>query len=390
MSPKVPNARVVDILSIPEFPFLVRMLDGPDNPAGLPNWYPLHLQLDETLGHLHQPSRPELQRLLDFAYRSGSLLGTAMDDTPMGRAYADDFLRFVGSQLPPSARCLEIGAGRGYLTRRLIDAGWNVTALEPGRSNEPHWHHHGVQVISDSFPSPAVTGTFDAILAYAVLEHIADLADFLSAASRQLSTNGRLIVAIPDCCECIAAGDPSILLHEHFHYFTAGSLARSLSANGFTPLGIERAGHGGVLYCSAALAPTSGASAPDASELSEMRNFGTRVTEQRKRVSELLRSAAENGRRIGIYCPNRAIGLLPHHASNIRFFDDDPDQHGKRFPGFPVPIENRSELVDRPVDELWIMSRTFGAKIRDRLRQEPRLRSTEIRLVEDLISRRAA
>src|SRR5690606_12841419 len=150
-------------LEIEAMPFVVRLLDGPDNPAGIPNTYPFRLALDAARGHLYQPDDPALAAMLDAAYRTGSLLGTAMDDTASGDAYANDFLRFIRANAPRSDKCLEIGAGRGFLTRRLIDAGLVVDALEPGVANAPHWRRHGVNVIADSFPSAKLSGEYGLI-----------------------------------------------------------------------------------------------------------------------------------------------------------------------------------------------------------------------------------
>lgn len=372
-------------LEIEAMPFVVRLLDGPDNPAGIPNTYPFRLALDAARGHLYQPDDPALAAMLDAAYRTGSLLGTAMDDTASGDAYANDFLRFIRANAPRSDKCLEIGAGRGFLTRRLIDAGLVVDALEPGVANAPHWRRHGVNVIADSFPSAKLSGEYGLIVAYAVLEHIAHLGPFFAACRRQLSPDGQLILAVPDCGPCLEAGDPSILLHEHYHYFTEGSLTRCLERAGFRAVKLERAGYGGVLYCAAQAKSDVGAGTPDAEEIEMLRAFGPLVLRQRARIAEKLAAARAAGTAIGIYCPNRAISLLPPGASGLRFFDDDPDLYRKYYPTFPAAIENRADLAARPVEELWILSRSFGARIRDRLRQEPRLKQLEIKLAEHIL-----
>lgn len=373
------------VLDLEAMPFLVCMLDGPRNPAGIPDTYPFRLTLDEATGHLRQPADAGLAAMLEAAYRSGSLLGTAMDDTESGRAYAADFLRFIRAQAPRAASCLEIGAGRGFLTRKLIDSGLQVDALEPGQANAPHWQRHGVKVIADAFPSAKLKGRYGLIVAYAVLEHIPDLDPFLAACRAQLTPEGQLILAVPDCGPCLEAGDPSILLHEHYHYFTGASLARCLEQAGFRPSRIERAGHGGVLYCAAAAHPAVTAVEPEKEELAQLRSFGARVLQQRASIAARLSTAKAAGKAIGIYCPNRAISLLPAGAGGLRFFDDDADLHRRHYPTFPAAIENRADLAAKPVDELWILSRSFGSRIRDRLRQEPSLKQLEIKLAEHIL-----
>jgi SAM-dependent methyltransferase len=378
-----PQAQAV--LELEQLPFFVRMLDGPDNPQGIPNTYPFALALDEATGDLYQTGSPGLARMLDEAYRIGSLLGTAMDDTAAGDAYANDFLRFIRANAPRSQQCLEIGAGRGFLTRRMIDAGLAVDALEPGQANAAHWQRHGVKVIQDFFPSAKLPGMYELMVAYGVLEHIDDLAPFFDACRKQLTPDGQLIVAVPDCGPCLDAGDPSILVHEHYHYFSEQSLARRVELAGFRAVKVERSGYGGALYCAAQPKTDTAATAPAAEELAQLRQFGTLVLKQRARIAARLAEAKAAGKTIGIYCPNRAISLLPPGASGLRFFDDDADLHGKHYVTFPAKIENRADLAAKPVDELWILSRSFGARIRDRLRQEPSLKRLDIKLAEHIL-----
>ena len=385
MAQPMPEPNAAPILDLEALPFCVRMLDSPDNPAGVPNTFPFRLQLDAATGHLYQPDDPALAKLLDEAYRTGSLLGTAMDDTASGNAYANDFLRFIRANAPNSARCLEIGAGRDFLTRRLIDAGLVVDALEPGKDNAPHWQRHDVKVTADSFPSAKLTGQYDLIVAYAVLEHIAELAPFFDAVRKQLTPEGRLIIAVPDCGPCLGAGDPSILLHEHYHYFTEQSLSRCLEMSGFRAAKVERAGYGGVLYCCAQAKDDITVSAPGGDEIGLLRGFGAAVLRQRVRIAEKLAVAQAAGIEIGIYCPNRAVALLTPGTAGVRFFDDDPDLYRKHYPTFASAIENRDDLVGKPVQELWILSRSFGARIRDRLRQEAGLKQIDIKLAEHIL-----
>jgi SAM-dependent methyltransferase len=390
MTKPLPEPNAAPILDLEALPFCVRMLDGPDNPAGVPNTFPFRLQLDAATGHLYQPDDPALAKLLDEAYRTGSLLGTAMDDTTSGNAYANDFLRFIRANAPNSARCLEIGAGRGFLTRRLIDAGLAVDALEPGKANAPHWQRHDVKVTADAFPSTKLSGQYDLIVAYAVLEHIAELAPFFDAVRKQLTAEGRLIIAVPDCGPCLEAGDPSILLHEHYHYFTEQSLTRCLELSGFRAAKVERAGYGGVLYCCAQARDDLTISTLTGAELDLLRGFGAAVLRQRVRIAEKLAVARAAGIEIGIYCPNRAVALLTPGTDGVRFFDDDPDLYHKHYPTFVAAIENRGDLVAKPVQELWILSRSFGARIRDRLRQEAGLKQIDIKLAEHILDGAAA
>lgn len=366
-------------------PLTVGCTDAPHNPAGLPDTFPFTLALDRRLGLLVQTPEPGLETLLDRAYAAGSLLGTAMDDTPLGRGYAEDFLRFV-AQFGEirGRRALEIGAGRGYFLRLMADAGADAIGIEPGMQNAPHWQRFGVRVVADSFPSPKLADKFDLIVGYAVIEHVSDMESFLAAVRRQLRPDGCAIFSVPNSTEHIASGDPSMLLHEHFSYFTEMSLRRTLEANGMAVVGLARAGFGGALYVAAKHGEAAIDDAPAASELAHARAFGEKIGRLQASVRRRLDDIRVAGKRLGIYCPARALALL-ESADAIRFFDDDSELHGRFYPPFGCPVEARGALLDDPVDELWIMSRTFGPKLRKQLSGEPALRGCRIRLPDDLV-----
>lgn len=371
-------------------PFAVGCTMTPHNPAGLPDVYPFLLALDAQRGLLVQEPAPGLAGLLDRAYATGSLLGTAMDGTALGSRYADDFLRFIATIRPlAGTRVLEIGAGRGYLLHLLLQNGADAVGIEPGTQNAPHWKRLGVSVIPESFPSPAIEGVFDLVLGYAVLEHVADLDGFLRAVRRHLRDDGTAIFSVPSSAEYIGSGDPSMLLHEHFSYFTEASLRRALAASGFAVRGLRRAGYGGALYVAAVPAARIVADVPEAGELAEARAYGARVETLRNTARTMLRALAAAGKRVGIYCPARALALLDPSAS-LRFFDDDPELQGRFYPPFACAVESRQALIADPVDELWIMSRTFGPKLQAQLAAEPALRTCRMRLPDDLAASRAS
>lgn len=365
-------------------PFTVGCATAPHNGDGLPDMFPFALALDARLGLIVQQPDPRLPGLLDRAYAAGSLLGTAMDDTPLGKRYADDFLRFIATVRPLAGRrALEIGAGRGYLLHLLSREGADPVGLEPGVQNAPHWQRFGVTVIPGSFPAAVSDIAFDMIVGYAVLEHIADLGGFLGAVRQHLRQDGVAIFSVPSCAEYVETGDPSMLLHEHFSYFTEGSLRRVLEDNGFSIVALRSAGFGGALYVAAVPAERGAIDAPEPGELADARAYGIRVEALRKSVGTMLQAFRPTGKSVGIYCPARALVLLDP-STQMRFFDDDPELHGRFYPPFACSVESRQALIARPVDELWIMSRTFGKKLRDQLGAEAALRSCRIRLPDDL------
>src|SRR5437773_6057752 len=101
---------------------------------------------------------------------------------------AIDLLAFVRANLrPPPARLLEIGAGDGELARVLVDAGYEVVAIDPepaGADVRP--------VALHELDEPS--GSFGAALAVTSLHHVEPLEDSLRRLAELLEPGGLLVV----------------------------------------------------------------------------------------------------------------------------------------------------------------------------------------------------
>lgn len=350
---------------IPNLPFFIGPVLKRSNPESLPDTLDFEFSFDPEVCALRQTSTLMLEQVLRRAYEVGTSFGTPLADDSYGKPYADDFLSFLQDYTKPPGRTCEIGAGVGYLSRRLIDEGWEVTSLEPGRGYAQHWNRYGVQIIQDFFPTPRASGPFDLIIAYGVLEHVANPVQFLLDIRNHLSSEGVAVFSVPDCTEEIIAGDPSILLHEHFTYFNAETLAGILWRAGFEAE-VRPSRHGRCLYAVARIKEVRTDPLPR-NDLMLLADYPVRaerfIVTARTRLTEL----AEDGT-VGLYCPGRALAVLDATIS-MRFFDDDPAQQGKFLPPFSQRIEGRDALLVSPVGTVVVMSRTFGERIRTALRK---------------------
>ncbi len=379
-----------DLLAVQQLglmPFHVGVFDRPHNPAGIPNVHPFTFGIRKKDGLLVQVGDERTSRYLKCAYAMGHLLGTAMDDTELGRRYAEDFHDFIRARVPSllGLRVLEIGCGRGYLLRLMAEAGADVLGIEPGVGLREHWRRNAVDVVGDVFPSSQVEGHFDLIVAYGVLEHIEQPDDFVAAVGAQLAPGGQAILSVPNCDTFLKHGDPAMFVHEHFSYFGLESLRAFLDTNDLEVLSLREAGFGGAIYC--AWQPRL-----DMTKLDSLVRCATEATATdrfsawRDFISTEVWRSSDEGRSLGIFCPGRALSVLPVAAA-CRFFDDDREVHGCYYPPFIAPVESRSNLIERPVDELWIYSRTFGPRLAAALREVPSLQKTEILTVDDLTQR---
>ncbi|HEX9698525.1 MAG TPA: class I SAM-dependent methyltransferase [Acidobacteriota bacterium] len=403
-----------------ELPFHVGPLPRPDV-AGFPERLPFRVGFDDALELFTQVYDPRTMDTLREVYARGSQLGIPMGDQGLGKAYAEDFQgvirQWLGDDLS-GIRLLEVGCGTGHLLGALAAAGARVSGVEPDPRCAAALAERGIPVATCALEDFEPRDTFDCIVHYCVLEHAPDPLDFLARQRALLSDGGRIVCAVPDCGEALRAGDVSIFVHQHWSYFTAASFRRLAVAAGLRMVAARRAKVGGLLYASMVAAgdPTSvlaGGSRPAAmaddaqtdseqadpgehpKALVEPGDAGVRPEELVERGQRALarfgayvRAKAAEASRLGIYCPTRAINYVPPGdpvLSAPRLFDDAPALLGKFVPPFVCPIESGAGLERDGVDEVLIMSRSFGAAIERAIRARPLDPMPRIRHIDDVL-----
>lgn len=358
-----------------ELPFVFRHCAVPSNAEyGVPDRLSFSLEVDPETGRICQAFSRVTADVMDKAYQHGSVLSGAMDDHGIGRSYAQDFLAYITTVLPSLAgmRILEIGCGTGYLLSLLRDQGGEVVGIEPGPQGESAHDRFGVPVVRDFFPSSQLPENYDLVIAYGVLEHLPNPAVLLRHIQKQLAPQGTVILAVPNCEPYVKSGDISCLFPEHWSYFTGPTLRATLQRNGFAAEVIP-AGFGGSLYCAARLAVGGEPFSPSGDSSQELETYRTSAERVLRHLGDLLGNARQNGQEVGIYAAGRLLNALtllhmPRAAMpGIRFFDDNDLLHGKYFPGWPIPIENRADYARRPPNLTLVASRSFGSEIIGRL-----------------------
>lgn len=359
--------------NVGQLPFIWKPLSTPANHPGLPDGLPFSLMVDSSTGRLCQAADAAVSDALHKAYSAGSEITGMMDEAGIGRRYAEDFLAFLdqqrGSPSYSSVRVLEIGCGNGYLLHRLKLSGAEVLGIEPGEHGASGATRFGVDIVCDYFPAPGVSGPFDLIILYCVLEHIENPVDLIAQLLPYLAPQGRVALAVPDCTPYIRQGDVSMLFHEHWSYFEQSTLRASLQQGGLGEATIQNAGFGGLLYAYSGKGAVSARQTrfTEQSHLDERGlNYFRLAKRALDRLRELLVEAENNKASLGIYVPSRAVNALSMISlghTRIRFFDDNPALHGTYFPGIDIEVEPRSALLSEPTDMLLIFSHTFGEKL---------------------------
>jgi SAM-dependent methyltransferase len=93
----------------------------------------------------------------------------------------------------PGERILDLGCGDGALTRRIVEAGAEVTGLEPDPDMAAAARARGLRVVEADAHEPFGEGAFDAVFSNAALHWMRDPPLVLRNVRRALRPGGRLV-----------------------------------------------------------------------------------------------------------------------------------------------------------------------------------------------------
>ena len=146
----------------------------------------------------------------------------------------------IANGLEPG-RVLDIGCGRGLLLRQLRNRGWEVVGTELSQDSA-HYARSILQIdvkTSHLGDLHLPADSFDTVILWHVLEHIADPADLLQEVVRILRPGGTLLVAVPNFGSLEARWGRAHWFHldvpRHLNHFTPQTLRAMLEASGLYP-----------------------------------------------------------------------------------------------------------------------------------------------------------
>lgn len=314
---------------------------------------------------------------LDIIYKENFNVGYLQEGHALANLYGDDFLNFliegVQKYNPKAKKISEIGAGGCFILNQLKDQDFTVQAIDPSPISVESGKKLGIQVIEEFYPCHKNNILSDLIFHYDVLEHVENPVTFLNHNHDDLEQGGIVVIAVPDCTKYIEYGDISMILHEHINYFDEDSLKNIVNASKLNFLTIQKSNYGKVLYCIARKEKYSN-QVTLTSKYNKFQLFKSNLLSLRDSILNHITSEVEQGKSIGFYIPLRALPYLSLLKNvedySIRFFDDNPALKNTFFDGFNIPVENMENLINRPVDTLYILSEAFGEKIKNKIKDQ--------------------
>ncbi|HSO99286.1 MAG TPA: class I SAM-dependent methyltransferase [Solirubrobacteraceae bacterium] len=147
-------------------------------------------------------------------------------------------LRLVRRAVPPPARLLDAGAGRGRFVASAGSAGYAAAGIEPSARGIAGARELSARVTRATIDSAEIDdGSFDAVTLWHVLEHLEDPARAIETIARWLRPGGALLVGVPNLASLQARIGEERWYHldvpRHRTHFTADGIASLLAAHGF-------------------------------------------------------------------------------------------------------------------------------------------------------------
>ncbi|MBL8849961.1 MAG: class I SAM-dependent methyltransferase [Planctomycetaceae bacterium] len=154
------------------------------------------------------------------------------------RLVAARHFQFLTRQLPPGARVLDVGCGRGVALRALARAGFEAHGFERSadavQGVDPRVQ---VRIADDLSAADYPEDYFDAVIIWHVLEHVRNPGEVLLEIARILKPGGRIIVAVPNYSSLQSRWAGSAWFHldlpRHLYHFPVAALHDLLENSGF-------------------------------------------------------------------------------------------------------------------------------------------------------------
>jgi len=203
---------------------------------------PLHRCRDCGFVALDSGADPEPYRDTYFAaYAGGDYLGHEARRRHESRVRLDLLARLA----PPPARLLEVGAAAGFFLDEARRRGYAGTGIEPNASMAAHGRDSlGLDLRTATLAEAQLPpGSFDAVCAFHVLEHLPEPLDAVRAIGTALRPGGHLLIEVPNVQSAAAqrrgAGWPPLDLPYHIGHHGPRSMCVLLKRGGFQVLRID-------------------------------------------------------------------------------------------------------------------------------------------------------
>ena len=281
--------------------------------------------------------------------------------------------------LGPKSFVVELGSNDGYLLKHFVGLGVPVLGIEPAANVAEEAQKAGVPTLNAFFGREtakevvAERGHADLIVANNVLAQVPELNDFIAGMAHLVAPEGVITIEVPHLERLMDENQFDTIYHEHFSYFSLGTMTRLAAAHGLVLIDVETLPtHGGSLRVYLA---RKGSRLPVSIRVADMlaqerkggletiaayADFAGKVQRTKRELLSVLIKAKEDGKRIcGYGAPGKGNTLLNYAGIGTDFLDftvdRNPYKHGRYTPGMHIPILPVEAIDEAKPDYILIL-----------------------------------
>jgi SAM-dependent methyltransferase len=171
----------------------------------------------------------------DISYPSGGNEGAfAVEDGSFWFRHRNNCIISIVKNYPPEGNgtIFDIGGGNGFVASGLVDAGFDVALLEPGKTGALNAKMRGLKnvICATTDTANLKQNSLSAVGLFDVVEHMQDDLSFVQSIRNILKENGRLYVTVPSYSFLWSEKDINA---GHFRRYTLKGISNLLEFAGF-------------------------------------------------------------------------------------------------------------------------------------------------------------
>jgi SAM-dependent methyltransferase len=346
----------------------------PEQANGMEPFYPLRALVCASC-HLVQLEEYQTPQHIfgDYAYFS-SYSTSWLEHS---RRYVEQMVERFG--LDGSSHVVELASNDGYLLQYFHERGVPVLGIEPAANVAKVALQKGIPTLVEFFgvetaESLASESRADLLLGNNVLAHVPDLNDFVGGMKVLLKPGGVITMEFPHLLRLMEDNQWDTIYHEHFSYFSFGTVSRVFEAHGLRLFDVEELPtHGGSLRIYGAHADDADKEQTERArellerertagfdELETYTRYGERVQADKREILAFLIEQKGEGRRLAGYgAPAKGNTLLNYCGIGTDFLaytcDLNPHKQDHLLPGSHIPIRAPDALREDKPDVVLIL-----------------------------------
>lgn len=337
-------------------------------------YYPLHVRVCDSCWLVQLPQFVSPAHIFtEYAYFSSYSTSWV--------THAERYCNMIKQRLGlgPKSFVVELGSNDGYLLQHFLALGVRALGVEPAANVASVARSAGIPTQVAFFNTDlareivADRGHADLIVANNVLAQVPNLNDFVAGMSHLLAPEGVITIEVPHLERLIAENQFDTIYHEHFSYFSVGTIIRLGAPYELVLIDVESLPtHGGSLRVYLAHKGSqhpisirvanmlSQERSAGLERLSVYSDFESRVQSTKRKLLSALIAAKEQGKRIcGYGAPGKANTLLNYCGIGPDFLDftvdRNPYKHGRFTPGMRIPIHPVDAIDDARPDFILVL-----------------------------------